>query len=116
MNWDNGSLRPGQYQEMIQEIYRALYRFMPGRNGDPKAGLAYALLTLTSAAAEVEGRPQISRGTDQDNFHHWILMGEQVMARHTIHSIYYTLVDRHVIKPGHPEQEKGGNLPTPEGG
>lgn len=101
---DPNALPPGQYEEMIAEVSRALHRFLPGRNGDPKAGLAYTLLTALGNAQE-----RLSLTTDSDGTYKWSLLGEQMMARNIVHAIYYTLVDTYVIKPGHPEREKGGN-------
>lgn len=101
---DPKALLPGQYEEMIAEVGRALHRFLPGRNGDPKAGLAYTLLTALGNAEE-----RLSLTTDSDGTYKWSLLGEQMMARNVVHAIYYTLVDTYVIKPGHPEKEKGGS-------
>lgn len=101
---DPNALPPGQYEEMIAEARRALQRFMPGRNGDPKAGLAYTLLTVLGNIEE-----RLGLTTDSDDIYKWTLLGEQTMARNVVHAIYYTLVDTYVIKPGHPEREKGGN-------
>jgi hypothetical protein len=101
---DPNTLSPGRYEEMIAEVRRALHRFMPGRNGDPKAGLAYTLLTVLGNAEE-----RLGLTTDSDGTYKWCLIGEQTMARNVVHAIYYALVDTYVIKPGHPEKEKGGN-------
>ena len=99
------ALSPGQYAEMVAEVNRALYRFMPGRNGDPKAGLAYTLITLINEAAMTLDRESTGENEPRDP-HFWTVIGEGIGARRVIHSVYYTLVDTHVIKPGREDQEK----------
>jgi hypothetical protein len=90
---------------MVAEVRRALHRFLPGRNGDPKAAMAYTLLTVLSPA---EGERQVATAIAEadQTYSSWINAGTVTQCNRVIHAIYYTLVENHVIKPGHPERER----------
>lgn len=102
----DGALPPGQWDEMIDEIMRATSPFLPGRNGDPKAGMAG---TIRFLAGNVQERRTIAQHTlaremkDGEDVTFYRLLrggalGELTMCNHIIHTLYYSLVDWHVIK------------------
>lgn len=93
-----GALPPGSFDEMFEAIRKELFRFLPGRNGDPQAGMAAAIKTLAMRMHEERDfsqRMAASHGRLEDAARVWAF--DQM-----VQVLYYALVENHVIKPRRP--------------
>jgi hypothetical protein len=69
--------------------------------------MAHTLLTVLGQTEQMRDIA-LHGPADDEPADRWIDAGIVTQCNRTIHNIYFTLIDMHVIKPEHPEREKGG--------